>query len=71
MILEWRPKWAPNLRKPKTAIKRICSTGNPCGLRRMLTINLMVVIDKKFLETSFYGMQQITLHFQKQGHVEN
>lgn len=37
----------------------------------MLTINLMVVIDKKFLETSFYGMQQITLHFQKQGHVEN
>ena len=36
-----------------------------------LNLDLMVKIDKQFLETPFYGVQQMTWHLQNDGHVVN
>ena len=36
-----------------------------------MNLDLMVVIDKQFLETPFYGVQQMTWHLQNEGHVVN
>jgi putative transposase len=36
-----------------------------------INLDLMVVIDKQFLETPFYGVQQMTWHLQNGGHVVN
>lgn len=36
-----------------------------------MNLDLMVVIDKQFLETPFYGVQQMTWHLQNKGHVVN
>ncbi len=33
-----------------------------------MNLDLMVVIDKQFLETPFYGVQQMTWHLQNEGH---
>ena len=36
-----------------------------------MNLDLMVVIDKQFLETPFYGVQQMTWHLRNEGHVVN
>jgi putative transposase len=36
-----------------------------------MNLDLMVVIDKQFLETPFYGVQQMTWHLQNGGHAVN
>jgi hypothetical protein len=36
-----------------------------------INLDLMVVIDKQFLETPFYGVQQMTWHLQNSGHAVN
>jgi putative transposase len=36
-----------------------------------LNLDLMMVIDKQFLETPFHGLQQMTWHLQKEGHAVN
>jgi len=36
-----------------------------------MNLDIMVVIDKQFLETPFYGVQQMTWHLQNEGHVVN
>lgn len=36
-----------------------------------MNLDLMVVIDKQFLETPFYGVQQMTWHLQNEGHAVN
>lgn len=36
-----------------------------------MNLDLMVVIGKQFLETPFYGVQQMTRHLQNEGHVVN
>ena len=36
-----------------------------------MNLNLMVVIDKQFFETPFYGVQQMRWHLRKEGHVVN
>lgn len=36
-----------------------------------MNLDLMVVIDKQFLETRFYGVQQMTWHLQNGGHAVN
>ncbi|MDX1822768.1 MAG: IS3 family transposase [Paracoccaceae bacterium] len=36
-----------------------------------INLDLMVVIDKQFLVTPFYGVQQMTWHLQNEGHVVN
>ena len=36
-----------------------------------MNLDLMVVIDKQFLETPFYGVQQMTWHLQNSGHTVN
>ena len=36
-----------------------------------MNLDLMVMIDKQFLETPFYGVQQMTWHLQNEGHVVN
>jgi putative transposase len=44
-----------------------------CELLGETAMNLdhMVMIDKKFLETPFYGVQQMTWHLQNEGHAVN
>jgi putative transposase len=37
----------------------------------VMNLDLMVVIDKQFLETPFYGVQQMTWHLQNGGHAVN
>ena len=36
-----------------------------------MNLDLMAVIDKQFLETPFYGVQQMTWHLQNEGHAVN
>ncbi|MFG6543545.1 IS3 family transposase [Sulfitobacter sp. M22298] len=36
-----------------------------------MNLDLMVVIDKQFLETPFYGVQQMTWHLRNEGYVVN
>ena len=36
-----------------------------------MNLDLMVKVDKQFLETPFYGVQQMTWHLQNEGHVVN
>jgi len=36
-----------------------------------MNLDLMVKIDKQFLETPFYGVQQMTWHLQNEGHAVN
>jgi putative transposase len=36
-----------------------------------MTLDLMMMIDKQFLETPFYGVQQMTWHLQNEGHAVN
>jgi putative transposase len=36
-----------------------------------MSLDLMVVIDKQFFETPFYGVQQMTWHLQNEGHAVN
>ena len=36
-----------------------------------MNLDLMVVIDTQFLETPFYGVQQMTWHLQNEGHAVN
>jgi putative transposase len=36
-----------------------------------LNLDLMVVIDKQFLQTPFYGVQQMAWHLQDEGHSVN
>ena len=36
-----------------------------------MNLDLMMVIDKQFLETPFYGVQQMTWHLQNSGHAVN
>jgi len=36
-----------------------------------MNLDLMVKIDKQFLETPFYGVQQMKWHLQNEGHVVN
>lgn len=36
-----------------------------------MNLDLMVVIDKQFLETPFYGVQQMAWHLRNEGHVVN
>lgn len=36
-----------------------------------MNLDLMVVIDKQFLETPFYGVQQMTWHLLNEGYVVN
>jgi transposase InsO family protein len=36
-----------------------------------MNLDLMVVIDKQFFETPFYGVQQMTWHLQNEGHAVN
>jgi putative transposase len=36
-----------------------------------MNLDLMVVLDKQFLETPFYGVQQMTWYLRNDGHVVN
>ena len=36
-----------------------------------MNLDLMVVIDKQFLETPFYGVQQMTWHLRNEGYIVN
>ncbi len=36
-----------------------------------LNIDLMLLIDKQFLETPFYGVRQMTWHLQNESHAVN
>ena len=36
-----------------------------------MNLALMLLIDKRFLETPFYGVQQVTWHLQNEGHAVN
>jgi putative transposase len=36
-----------------------------------MNLDLMVKIDKQFLETPFYGLQQMTWYLQNEGHAVN
>ena len=36
-----------------------------------MNLDLMLLIDKQFLETPFYGVQQMTWHLQNEGHAVN
>ena len=36
-----------------------------------MNLDLMVLIDKQFLETPFYGVRQMTWHLQNEGHAVN
>jgi hypothetical protein len=36
-----------------------------------LNLDLMLLIDKQFLETPFYGVRQMTWHLQNEGHAVN
>ena len=36
-----------------------------------MNLDLMVVIDKQFLETPFYGVHQITWHLRNEDHIVN
>lgn len=36
-----------------------------------MNLDLMLLIDKQFLETPFYGVRQITWHLQNEGHAVN
>ena len=52
------------------SISRSSFYDEPMGETAM-NLDLMVVIDKQFLETPFYGVQQMTWHLQSEGHVVN
>ena len=36
-----------------------------------MNLDLMLLVDKQFLETPFYGVRQMTWHLQKEGHAVN
>ena len=36
-----------------------------------MNLDLMLLIDKQFLDTPFYGVRQMTLHLQNEGHAVN
>jgi putative transposase len=36
-----------------------------------MNLDLMLLIDKQFLETPFYGVRQMTWHLQNEGHAVN
>ena len=36
-----------------------------------MNLTLMRLIDRQFLETPFYGVQQMTWHLQNEGHAVN
>ena len=52
------------------SISRSSFYDEPMGETAM-NLDLMVVIEKQFLETPFYGAQQMTWHLQNEGHVVN
>ena len=36
-----------------------------------MNLDLMLLIDKQFLDTPFYGVRQMTWHLQNEGHAVN
>jgi hypothetical protein len=36
-----------------------------------MSLDLMLLVDKQFLETPFYGVRQMTWHLQNEGHAVN
>ena len=70
MIERAHPKLTVGAQCRLLSISRSSFYYSPQGETAM-NLDLMVMIDKQFLETPFYGVQQMTWHLQNEGHAVN
>jgi len=70
MIERNHPKLSVGAQCQLLSISRSSFYYTPLGETEM-NLDLMLLIDKQFLETPFYGVRQMTWHFQNEGHAVN
>lgn len=70
MIERNHPKLSVGAQCRLLSISRSSFYYEPQGETAM-NLDLMLLIDKQFLETPFYGVRQMTWHFQNEGHAVN
>jgi hypothetical protein len=70
MIERTHPKLSAGAQCQVLSISRSPSYHEPPG-ETARTLDPMLPIDKQFLKTPFYGVRQVTWHFQNEGHAGN
>ena len=70
MIERTHPKLSVGVQCQLLSISRSSFYYAPQGETEM-NLTLMRLIDRQFLETPFYGAQQMTWHLQNEGHAVN
>ena len=70
MIERNHPKLSVGAQCQLLSISRSSFYYTPQGETEM-NLDLMLLIDKQFLETPFYGVRQMTWHFQNESHAVN
>jgi len=70
MIKRTHPKLSVGAQCQLLSISRSSFYYAPQG-ETALNLDLMVKVDKQFLETPFYGVRQMTWHLQNEGHAVN
>jgi hypothetical protein len=70
MIERTHPKLSVGAQCQLLSISRSSFYYAPQGETAM-NLDLMLLIDKQFLETPFYGVRQMTWHLQNEGHAVN
>ena len=70
MIEQTHPKLSVGAQCQWLSISRSSFYYAPQG-ETALNLDLMLKVDKQFLETPFYGVRQMTWHLQNEGHAVN
>jgi putative transposase len=70
MIERTHPKLSVGAQCQLLSISRSSFYYTPQGETAM-NLDLMLLVDKQFLETPFYGVRQMTWHLQNEGHAVN
>ena len=70
MIERTHPKLSVGAQCRLPSISRSSFYYDPRGETAM-NLDLMLLVDKQFLETPFYGVRQMTWHLQNEGHAVN
>ena len=70
MIERTHPKLSVGTQCRLLSISRSSFYYEPQGETAM-NLDLMLLVDKQFLETPFYGVRQMTWHLQNEGHAVN
>ena len=70
MIERTHPKLSVGAQCQLLSISRSSFYYAPQG-ETALNLDLMLLVDKQFLDTPFYGVRQMTWHLQNEGHAVN